>query len=77
MNPLRDLRDILKGRGERKACRVVSVSASTITVASDRGAVVLPRTDATVYAVGDTVVLRGGVLQGRVRDERDLPTFVL
>lgn len=77
MHPLKQLQDILSTRKPVSSGKVVAVSPTGISVALKSGVTVLPRTDATVYNVGDTAVIRNGVLAGKRVDENTLPVFVL
>lgn len=76
-NPLLQIKTLLGGRVSPREGSVVSVQRGQIHVATTSGVLILPRTDATAYKSGDTVILKNGVLQGKRRDEASLPVFLV
>ena len=55
--------------------KVVASAGTTLSVATRSGVVVVPRGEASLYAIGDEVKVANGTIVGKVRDISSLPVY--
>lgn len=75
MNPAIEL---LKRLGQRPANivgTVVAVEGQAVKVRTSRGLVDARSVDATTYRPGDEVLLRDGIVQGRIKQASEVPVY--
>jgi hypothetical protein len=74
MNPLKKLIDQIV-RPQVHRGRVVRVADGKLVVKTAEGAIIVSADPLQSYALGDTLVLSGGAVIGRDRDDSTLPVF--
>lgn len=73
MNPIQELKKLVRGGPAVTTGVIISVSADNIRVRTSRGVVVVPAQPG--YKAGDSVLLRGGQVQGKVKSQAELPSY--
>lgn len=75
MNPLLELRRLVAPRRRALTGAVVEVSARIIKVRTPKGIIEARAVDATFYVAGDEVLVRDGLVQGKVRSSASVPIY--
>lgn len=75
MNPAEELKRLLAGPPRHVTGTIISVDGQALKVRTARGVIDARSTDAAVYRAGQGVLLRDGIVQGRVAAESDAPIY--
>lgn len=76
MNPALRLRELLgAGRAANLTGTVIAVDGQALKVRTSRGVIDARSVDATTYRDGDQVLVREGIVQGRVKNDADVPVY--
>lgn len=75
MNPAEELKRLFAGPPRNVTGTIISVDGQALKVRTARGVIDARSTDAAVYRVGQSVLLRDGIVQGRVAAEADVPVY--
>lgn len=76
-HPLLELQKIFNPTKKAVAGKVVKTVGQEVHISTDKGIVVATKRDVTEYKTDDRVVLKGGELSGRLRDEAAIPVFFI
>lgn len=74
MNPYRALLDIIS-KPSRVTGVMVTASPALYGISTVYGSVLVPRRSGDTYAVGDTVIVSGGAIVGKVTGIGNLPIY--
>lgn len=76
MNPFKELRSVILGKQPAQSGVIVQqLNATTFRVQTPNGVIETSATDGNAYHAGDEVLLRGSIIQGRVRAIANIPTY--
>lgn len=75
MNPYLELRRLLQRQAASVTGSVVSVSGQALKVRTAQGVIDARSVDATAYNAGDEVMLRDGVVRGKVKPINSVPVY--
>lgn len=75
MKSIQQLKQYLAPAPTVKTGTVLSVSGQAVQVNTASGVVDARSVDATTYRAGDEVLLRGGIVSGRVRAAASVPIY--
>lgn len=74
MNPYLELRQMLGERTQTLTGTVLSVDAQAVKVRTAQG-VIDARSIDGAFSVGDDVLIKGGIVQGRVKPAASVPIY--
>jgi len=75
MNPALMLRRLLAGPSTQMTGTVVSVSGQAIQVRTAQGVIDARSVDATTYRADDEVLIRDGIVRGKVKSISSVPIY--
>lgn len=75
MNPFLEFRRLVQGSRIVTTGAVVEVDGQTIRVRTRAGVIDARAVDSTLYIAGDEVLLREGLIQGKVRALSTVPIY--
>lgn len=75
MNPYIELKKIMSARKRVTTAEVIEVSGRTLRVRTRSGVIDARAVDATIYVVGDEVLLRDTIVQGKVKSLSTVPKY--